>query len=166
MTARDIQVALIRERYSRNLCMPNYTPSGWFECDVFELTPADYFHEYEIKLTASDFRAESRKRKSWTIINNEWVPHGPKKLDLLDGQHVKGPTKFYYVYPSGMLPESEIPVWAGIVTVTETEWGIRTNTARIAPQLHRSKVLPEVRRHAHGVCYWRFMKLFLKDKSC
>ena len=38
MTARDIQARLLVDRYKRSLCIPNYTPARWWECDVFEVT--------------------------------------------------------------------------------------------------------------------------------
>jgi outer membrane autotransporter protein len=41
--------------------MPNYTPKNWFECDVMAVTKAGYLEEYEIKLSASDFKADSKK---------------------------------------------------------------------------------------------------------
>ena len=51
ITAREIITHLLRKRYRRNFAIPNYSPDGWWECDVFELTPAGTFREYEVKVT-------------------------------------------------------------------------------------------------------------------
>lgn len=62
ITELDIQIALWKDlQSSRDLVMPNYTPKKWFECDVMAVTKAGYLEEYEIKLSASDFKADAKK---------------------------------------------------------------------------------------------------------
>lgn len=169
MTCRDIQRQLIRDRYSKGFAIPNYTPSGWFECDVFEITKAGFFREYEIKLTVSDFRADEKKRRTdWKITSNgnyERTSSG-QKLQMLSECRLRGPSRFYYVAPIGLLTLDHIPEWAGFIEMEYISdsywpWNHLQRTRREAPQLHRSKVLPEIRAHAESVCYWRFVKLFL-----
>lgn len=53
---------------ARSFVIPNYTPSGWFESDIFELTKSGYFREYEIKMSLSDFRADAVKAREKTIF--------------------------------------------------------------------------------------------------
>jgi len=81
ITARDIQRALILPRYRQSTVMPNYTPRGWWECDVFELTKAEMFVEYEIKLSRADFRADRNKGEVLCYVRIRWFdlysPHSP-----------------------------------------------------------------------------------------
>jgi hypothetical protein len=101
MNAREIQQRLIVERYRRGICVPNYTPKDWWECDVFELTPAGYFREYEIKMTVADFRADAATRNNDFKIGDGVYPiyniDGVlmilnvirKKLLPIDAQHIE-----------------------------------------------------------------------------
>ena len=41
--------------------VPNYAPGGWWENDVFRLTKAGFWHEYEIKTSMADFRKDFKK---------------------------------------------------------------------------------------------------------
>lgn len=180
MTERDIQRALILDRYRRSFVLPNYTPKNWFECDVFEITKADYFIEFEIKLTASDFKADAKKYNSrWTgeLVDGRFQMLHENKHDLLGTGAVCGPNRFFYVLaatetdsgPTGIIPVERIPQWAGLIYATERPgysppWNIRLQTVRSAPRLHQQAVCPQVRQHAQGISYWRFHKLFLHNK--
>lgn len=46
---------------SSKLLVPGYTPSGWWENDLFRLTTAGYWNEYEFKSSLRDFRADFNK---------------------------------------------------------------------------------------------------------
>ena len=62
LNAWTIQKTLMRERFRRSFVLPNYTPHAWWESDVFEITAAGYFVEYEVKISVSDFKADAKKR--------------------------------------------------------------------------------------------------------
>ena len=54
MTEQTIQNRLYYMLRSAAQClMPNFTPGGWWECDLATVTRAGYFVEYEIKLSLS-----------------------------------------------------------------------------------------------------------------
>lgn len=166
MTEQQVLTLLLRSRYSRNFCLPNYTPKGWFECDLFELTPAGYVNEYEIKLTVSDFKADAlkqteRRRGPWVDGLWTWI-EGQNKHQMLQSSHVDGPSRFIYVCPENMV--KEVPAWAGLIEIVQTEHGMRERPKIAPPLLHRQKVKPEVESHARGVCYWRFHNLRMKQK--
>ena len=79
MTERDIQIAIWWAwGKAGHCCMPNYTPRDWWECDVFCVSKAGYFTEYEIKLTAQDFRADAQKQATRLAngqrVNRGWAP--------------------------------------------------------------------------------------------
>lgn len=176
MTAREIQASIMSCRYRRSMCLPNYTPLNWFECDVFELTKAGMMREYEIKLTRADFmadKAKAKERGEWTTLPNGRLHYerqeGETKHHLLARSYVKGPTRFYFVAPRGLLTLDDIPPWAGFITAARRDPPYENDRLfmrmeREAPQIHRCRSLPEVRDHAGSVCYWRYLELLMKGK--
>ena len=167
MTARDIQLRLMVDRYRRNLCCPNYTPRQWWECDLFEVTEAGYFNEYEIKLTRADFKADALKE------NREWLGGWGKEAQykvenkhrLLAAGDPRGPSKFWYVVPKDLIAESEVPAWAGLIYCSIWQprgaFKVQTKIVRPAPRLHRTKIDPKVVEHVNSIFYYRFANLFL-----
>ena len=61
MTARDIQRRLLFDLYRTSTVIPNYTPRRWWECDVWEITKAGYFREYEIKVSRADLLGDLKR---------------------------------------------------------------------------------------------------------
>ncbi len=77
---------------------------GQIEFDFIRVTRNHYVYEYEIKLSASDFRNEQKKRSKWEmIINNTY------------------PAILTYVLPVKFLDRIEIPEHCGIMTFTKTD---------------------------------------------
>jgi len=160
MNAQAIQRAIIRERYARNTTLPNYTPRNWFECDVFEVTAAGYFVEYEVKLSKSDFRADADKAKRH--YDQDWNASLERKHDLLAVSDARGPSRFYFVTPENLIAEQELPPWAGLIIAHQGSRNVYLHTRRPAPQLHRIKLEDERFQSAMTTCYWRFLRLYLK----
>lgn len=165
MTARDIQRRLICERYVRGVCMPNWTPKGWFECDVIEITKAGFFTEYEIKLSRSDFAADQHKHSRHWVFNDDLQKYGYNSVNKHKAIAAKkGPSRFYFVCPEHLLEQSDLPVWAGLIWAHEWKnhkppFNVQLSIQRPAPKLHKCKV--DFRREIEATCYYRFMKLFL-----
>lgn len=155
MNEKMIQRRLMLDRYRRSFVLPNFTPPEWFECDVFEITESGYFREYEIKLTLSDFRADAEKRRRkfnyQTQVQTDLVKH-----EMLRVGDVRGPTRFSYVAPKGLLTDI-VPAWAGLIEVEPNR--MIPVVAKPAPLLHRQKIDPKVRSYAEGICYWRLHDL-------
>lgn len=125
----------------RSWVCPNFTPDGWWECDLAQVTKSLYFREFEIKLSRSDFKADAGKSRSrYDRTTRQYVEH--RKHDLLS-QHVEhGPVQFNYVTPQGLLDKSEIPEWAGLIEIIphKTHWMYsRMKQIKSAPRLHRKK---------------------------
>jgi len=159
----DIINCIMRDRWRRNLCMPTWTPPKWWECDVFELTEAGYFREYEIKLSRSDFLADRRKRDSdrWYFEDRDGqrvrvdVP-GRSKHELLSSGDIDGPTRFWFVTPEGLLDKSDIPHFAGLIEVRKLEKSGYVCEREVvkAPKIHNEK-RESLISHAHRSCYYR-----------
>lgn len=160
LTATEIIAQLVRERWLAAFCLPTYAPKGWWECDVFEVTKAGYWHEFEVKLSRADFLADARKkqRDRWKYVGGEKVDlPGPVKHELLAAKSTKGPSRFTFVVPAGLIPLADVPEWAGLF---EAE---RVGSARVAircvktaPRLHTEKFGDGRLRDAEGTSYYRF----------
>lgn len=166
MNAAAAQLTIMRPRYRRAFVLPNYTPMNWFECDVFEVTAAGFFREYEVKLTVSDFRADAKKEHNdynYAKMRRE----GGKKHDLLAGRSVSGPRQFFYVTPAGLLQSEALPEWAGLIELDDrgpmhaAPWRYQERLVKKAPALHREKVREELLKAARGVIYYRLHTLLI-----
>ncbi len=139
MTERQLQQLIFYKRHAAcRLVLPNYTPGGWFECDVFAVTKAGYGVEFEIKVTAADFKRDAEKTS---------------KHELLAARSERAPSRFWYVVPSG-LTSPLLPEYAGLMTFN----GNRIAIARDAPRLHSALVPENTLSHALSVCYWRYWR--------
>jgi len=74
------------------------------EFDFLMLTQSDYLHEFEIKLTISDFRADNKKDLKMIMLKN--------------GNY---PANFWYVVPSNIVGFVEVPEFAGLVSAYQGE---------------------------------------------
>lgn len=142
MTEQSIQRLLFLRHRSAQFVLPNYTPPGWYECDLFVLSAAGYSIEYEIKLTKSDFMAEKKKRL---------------KHEHLSYRDAGVPTRFFYVVPDGLVLIREVPDYAGLVYIDRGSMVF----VRPAPRLSKDKVpnatMLDIGRIAcHRVCWKKF----------
>lgn len=157
LTEAKIVALLMRDRKQRSFIIPRYTPQNWWENDVFEITPAGYWREYEIKLTRADYRRDVQKK------NEKW--QGWQQPRLTESKHElltageRGPCQFYYVAPVNVLKVEDMPEWAGLIRVMNDGPRLWESIAKEAPRRHKNKIDDAVRRHALGVCYWRYLAL-------
>jgi hypothetical protein len=160
LDAFTIARAMMAHRWRRNLTLPNYKPAGWWECDVFELTDAGYFREFEVKISRADFKIDQDKsRIDWSKVKAPGPAAAWPRLvkhDLLAAGDPRGPAQFWFVTPPGLISTAELPAWAGWF---ELDAGLIPRERRKAPRLHAAKCSTDVFRHARGVCYWRMHEL-------
>lgn len=149
--------------------MPNYTPLGWWECDLFAVSRSGYFVEYEIKITSSDFYQDAKKERQQIrcpiggkLVN---APTTENKHSMLARRSTQGPSRFYFVLPEGVVDTSEVPEWAGIMRASM--FGGRTCVARErkAPTLHKVMVDPRIIHHVQKTFYYRFWNERRKDRG-
>lgn len=165
MSPAKVIAAAVMRRWRESFFLPNYTPFGWWECDVFELTKAGYFREYEIKVTRGDFFRDAEKAR--TRLGSGLLSTATKYEDMTNPAQANRPTRFWYVTPPGLLKLDEVPEWAGLYEC-DLEAAAKhrgsLNELRAAPKLHGEPLAPEVVKHAHGVCYYRFHELRTKRR--
>lgn len=162
MNERGIQLALWRElSHGSQLVCPNFTPSNWWECDVWSLSKSGYWSEHEIKLTASDFKADSRKE---CLGNGVFDRHtriytplpSRNKHELLATGYREGPSRFWYVMPERLLDKVVVPDWAGIRSARPYGCDVRLQIIRMAPKLHGLKCDAQMVEKVRAAFYWRF----------
>jgi hypothetical protein len=136
--------------------MPNFTPRGWWECDVCAVTVAGKFVEYEIKLSLADLRADARKHhRRFIHRKGKYKTAAVYKHNQLRAGATHGPALFYYV----VTPEltAHVPQWAGVYEIR----GRHVHLVRRAPQLHRHRVersFVTLMRESAEYRFWRERK--------
>lgn len=190
MNARRIIRHLARELWFKNFVLPNYTPPGWWECDLFVITNSGYFTEYEVKVSRADFFADTHKARDLPITTEQWlklrrsqeaakatglpVPERPveRKHHLLYQGDIRGPAKFWYVVPDGLIQADECPHWAGLIFVKDRAGNEFRSAAwlsftrqRAAPFIHRVKGATALRPTALETCYYRFHRAWRDDNG-
>lgn len=149
ITERAIQLTIHRERLaSSEITCPNYTPIGWWECDLWQVTKSGYATEYEIKLSLTDFKADAKKsQRRYDRSDGKWQSYTEQKHRLLAERCKRGPSRFYYCVPHTLVGEVKpiLPEWAGLVEFRPVEdWHLsRMFVVKDAPRLHRCKVNPK-----------------------
>lgn len=153
---------------------PNVMPNDWWECDVLQVSKANIATEFEVKLSASDFRSDAKKDRCTGYLMGERQMQ--TKYDAL--QAGKGPNKFYYVMPKGLVPLEQIPDFAGVIYFDTVYPKPRYEGAdpkpyiqpipslvdgygRVAPSLHKDKRWAErMVKKIHLSAYYRFLANF------
>jgi len=133
-TEQSIQVALQREldRRGHQYILPNVM-MDWGEADLISVTKAGYLQEWEIKVSKSDFRADFKKGKhrSLCISQHDWLAQ-----DVREPGGRCTPSCFWYAIPDGLVPDTDVPDYAGLAVMAGDVPIIR----RRAPMLHRRKI--------------------------
>lgn len=161
-TEESLAATILRSRWTKHFALPRYTPPGWWECDVFCMTDARLWTEFEVKLTVSDYRADVMKEKQVGpyVFGEEQAK--VRKHDLLAARDPTGPHRFFYVTPPGLLDGEALPAWAGWIEVYPDFGGPNAQLhERIrvkAPRLHGQKRAEDPNHH-RGTCYYRFHRL-------
>lgn len=158
------------------ITVPNCGAVWGPEADVVSVTKARLGHEFEIKVSRSDWLSELRQIRGdrrcakWyraqTLANAK--EEAKKTADLAaKGSNCCGlvpPSYFWLVTAPGIVRDDELPAYAGLMEVVPYRHGIhqahgyRTAETRPAPRLHRVKLLDnQLMAMARGVTlrYWQ-----------
>jgi hypothetical protein len=115
----------------RCIVMPNtYLLGSPWEADALTVTPAGYWHEYEIKVSMSDYRADFRKQL-YGGNNCEVTKHELYASDSAIERPYRKPTpkpkSFTFVVPDGMLEGVEVPDYCRVIEYVKGygNWSMR-----------------------------------------
>lgn len=128
--------------------MRNYTPTGWWENDVFRVTKDGRWIEYEIKTSRSDFLKDKYKARTFRGVSIS-------KHDCLASDEEKGPNRFYFVVPHDLV--IDVPSWAGLMVAKLGRYGISFGVEKQAPLRHARPVDKDVTHAIFRTAYWRMV---------
>jgi len=103
------------------LVNPNSCVFGW-ESDFISVTKTLMVHEFEIKISKSDFRADADKEKHATLLNPVKTIY-PEYPSLRRDITLHRPNYFYYVCPDYVAGPADMPDHAALIHVVP--WGNR-----------------------------------------
>ena len=146
MNAADVELALSGYfDYRRNVIVPNVS-WGLFqdgrEVDVVVVRPSRWVEAVEIKVSASDIRADMKKRRRFSLGpgfgvdgGNLLVPdHRPHWHPLI--------RKAWFAVPEKLAANPNIPDYVGILAVSDGRWEGFNFPQRVkairAPKLHKA----------------------------
>lgn len=154
MKTNDIKSALMKSLYDdKGLLCDNFQGCGLAECDVLRITGSNLTYEYEIKTSRSDFKADFKKERKHLILQglhktnpHKWkYPGGETDTEaVLQERHgtVHRCNYFYYVCPSHLIKESEVPQYSGLIWIEDDYVEIMKK----APKLHSFKATDKLIR--------------------
>lgn len=156
MTERDIQLILFKcLQGTREAMIPNcYLTYG--EADLIGFTKAKYMHEYEIKISKSDFKADFKNKFSKHLNYKKIIISG---LDF-QKHFINIPNYFNYVCPKGLIDVADIPEYAGLIYVNES-YNI-LEPVKSPPKLHKRKFTEaQINKYLQNL-YWKYWNLCKK----
>lgn len=148
---------------------PNVYVFDW-ESDLLSVTEAGFTHEFEIKLSRADFKADAHKVGKHDIVvtgsrtktaRERFRQHYHAKNfeDRIIGDR---PNYFWYVCPNNMVTLDEIPPHAGLITIS---WNPYVQYCHIydvlkkAPRLHNAHLSITQMSNLLNSIYFRYWRL-------
>lgn len=153
ISEKELQKKFYEVNHTRyEILVPNIHLCWKFnEMDIFCLRPSGFVDEIEIKLSASDFKADFRKKVS--VEYNDFLPkHEALKKGLNHCNY------FSFLIPEKIIDKCKIPDHAGLYVYTKYDNG-RSEIREIkkAPRLHKRKLSEKLKYHAArkaSIKYW------------
>jgi hypothetical protein len=159
MTEKGVQYLLHQLtmwRKNHTVATPNVSLFGW-ESDLISVTPAGYAHEFEIKLSKSDYRQDFKNKRYRHQV-------------LGQNGHRRCPAYFWFVIHGFELPITEPPDYAGLIVCEKVqawrysdrdeEYQHRLFIEKPAPRISKTKIsdreLLELHR-ALGRRFWAWV---------
>lgn len=148
LETKDIIRELVRMevKRGREIVMPNYTPEGWWECDVLSVSDAQYATEFEVKISRADFFRDFGKEKR----QGDSIMAKHDRL-MLDNRII---TEFWFAMPAHMVAVRDIPQYAGVIYFWRDDYGVVNGRAvRNAQRFNEARIslaeIDRIRRNAH-----------------
>lgn len=132
MNERTIQIRLMEEVLSNKnhkAAITNSTMLLYNEADLLSVTKAGLVHEYEIKLTKSDYNREFKKKKS-----KHWYLKNAKRFG--DSRIVAN--YFWFVTYDFDIEPPEYAGWIKLTPVVGVDW-LRLWRKKQAPRIHGNR---------------------------
>ena len=143
--------------------IPNFY-FGFYEMDVFRLTPSGFVTEYEIKTSRSDFKNDFKKSRTVSFSkklddNTEVFKHE----EIEKGSYKSN--RFFFIVPEGLVKPEEVPNNCGLIYYKKyegTTFG-RFTTVKPAKMIHRNKFEESGFKDLCKSLSWR--EMFIRQKN-
>jgi hypothetical protein len=143
------------------LVTPNISLYRW-ESDLIGVTGAGFCHEYEIKISKSDFKVDAKKSKHW------YLKKGMQCCNY-----------FWYVCPENMVSKEDVPDHAGLIYIVPNKYNTRRQTGygtfckptetfvivKQAPRLHAGKISDKHKEYLSRGLMLRYWSQRVKDSK-
>lgn len=140
---RQIQKELyLKLRPSHLYTIPNIYRYDW-ESDILSITKSNMAIEYEIKVSVQDYKKDfTHKKEKHEVLKNGWRKAKNEREKRWRGEIIKSsrPNRFYYLVPSEMINEWDIPEYAGLLWYISKGKYTRIKVMKKAPLLHKEKI--------------------------
>lgn len=163
-TIQAILLTYAMERKNHQFAVPNVTMIYPWEADMVSVTSSWLVHEYEIKISRSDFLADKNKKMKHQDLQQRFStgaefrkPETTRQRTLFEmglttGFKIRVPNYFWYVTYGFDIEITELPPYAGWMTVEwkkgtgwDKQWGFRRSIQRKAPRIHTDKMAEATR---------------------
>ena len=147
--------------------IPNFY-FGWYEMDVFRLTPSGFVTEYEIKTSRADLKNDFKKSRIIKFSNKEGDNTEVFKHEEIEKGSYKA-NKFFFVVPDGLVKPEEIPKHCGLIyfkkSVSEIDGNIYKEFKVVQPAkfLNKNKFEESGFKDLCKSLSWREMTIRLKN---
>lgn len=152
VTAEDILWKLRLYRQQDHIIVPNVC-APW-ECDMLTITRSGYAHEFEVKVSRSDFLADFKKDKHQLYASGASRQPHPYRGGNHPGWEIPG--RFWFVTLAGIVKAEDVPDYAGWIEVAP-KWSPKQ--MKRAPQIHREKTSEAYRIKALHSMMFRYWQL-------
>jgi hypothetical protein len=144
---------------NHELMVPNSCLFVW-EADLLSVTRSGFIHEFEIKISRADFKADAKKDRTKLLLDPVLTRYGRPRT-------VSRPNYFSYAVPKGLISPDEAPDYAGLIYLNEFTEG-HSLDYRIAEvikepkRIHSEKITDGQRRQLCRALIHRFWPMRLK----
>jgi hypothetical protein len=177
-TTKVIEKVLIQNLADRQfpIYLRNYQNGGFSEADIFGISKSGQMYEFEIKVSRADFKNDFKnKNYKHDLLSNGDAKHtynlwkkGRKTNETYD--RIVLPNRFYYACPEGLIQINEVPIYAGLIYISESGKYIEIKPA---PLIHHYKANEAIYKNAATIlsernewgCAYRVFKNKRTDQS-
>lgn len=148
VTEKTIQAVLMRWAMAHNMecAVPNTVEVFHWEADLITVTKAGLLHEFEIKISASDYKADKKKFvKHWNLEN---------------GLRSNGPAYFWYVTHGFDIEPPEYAGWLRVHERPDMPGNFFVRVLKSAPRLHTNKIEPRRQAQILRSLAWRLVNMY------
>lgn len=172
---QSVLMGYVMDQKNHQMALPNLTVLYNWECDLVSVTKAWLVHEFEIKLSKSDFKADFKKEGKHDDLNQRFSrksthrpPQTPMQQRLIEmnPHYFKRRTPNYFWYVIGGEFEVDVPPYAGLMRIRKRGKHFRAIVAKPAPRIHSEKMKEKNRLNAARWLSYKLKNEYYRGYEC